>query len=693
MDFPSTRVALALQSAPYIILSIYAISRCIRQPAASFFYGLLTGITSLGALLLASAGEQLLAGSALSAAATASTRLSILCMLASIFAFLLLARHLTPLPRWLQGTLSALFFLNALLVLLAPAALRLPLLLLGMGACPLPFVFWRQSQRSTGATRRQVQWLGVALAFLLLNLPLIALGDRLPGGPALTSWAFFLHFLLSGIALCLGIAPPRWLWNFWQTGEQARINQLFNTALLSAAQPAPSTQPNPLTPLLEELLQHAMRALNCQAGVIERWNERANTFEALASASVKAPTLPRELLALKNGRLCEAFTRRQHLAAPLDTEHRFFHWCRASRGTLLAAPILANDKALGAVGLVSERPPLFPENHLALLQAFAQQIALWLVYSQPTQSAVSLKQMAETQQEKDEFIAVMVHELRSPLTVLKGRLQLLKRQFVKEGQTSALEAVSRLDPQFHRLQALIDAFVDVSYLDAGRFRLDPEPLDLTALINATVERNRNICTDHALVLEFTEAGKPANTTSGHPQPLWVMGDSSRLTQVLQVLLSQACHTTPAGSQITVRLGHSGAGAEAVVQVHDRGTGIPREKQAHVFLRLARSLTSSTGHGTGLELYISHETIRHHGGRMWVESSGIPGEGATFSFSLPLLDPQGIPPAADLSQAQGQTSQQHEASSKQGTADLLSLSLPRAQTNKSKEQPRQEVTSR
>ncbi|HEY7123981.1 MAG TPA: GAF domain-containing sensor histidine kinase [Ktedonobacterales bacterium] len=692
MDFPRTEAAFALQSAPYVILSLYAIRRFIRQPTASFFYGLLTGITSLGALLLAHIEGQLLDGSALSAAATTSTRLNILCLLCAIFFLFLLARHLTALPRWLQWSLTALFFLTTLLVL-APAALKAPLLLLSIGASPLPFVFWRQSQHCTGATRRQVQWLGVTLALLLLTLPLIALGDVLPPGPALISWALFPCFLLSGIALCLGIAPPRWLSNFWQTGERARIGQLFDTALLSAAQPAQSKRPDQLVPMLEELLQHALRALNCQTGVIERWNENANTFEALAEASVNAPTLPRELLALKNGRLCEAFTRQQSIATPLDTKHRFFRWCHAHGGTLLAAPILANGKALGVVGLACERPPLFPDNHLALLQAFAQQIALWLVSAQPSPESALFEQMTGQQQEKDEFMAVMVHELRSPLTVLKGRLQLLKRQFAKEGQTSALEAVNKLDPQFQRLQGLIDALVDVSYLDAGRFRLNREPLDLAALIDETLAQNRNLCADHALVLELTDAGKQGGTTSDHPQPLWVMGDFSRLTQVLQVLLNQACYATPAGSLITVHLGRSGAGGEAVVRVRDQGAGIPLEKQAWVFQRQARSLTNSTGQGTGLELYISYQTIRHHNGRMWVESSGVPGEGATFSFSLPLLDSQHAPWATDLSQAQDQAVRQNGASQERENADLSSLPLLQEQTSERQEQPRQEVASR
>lgn len=79
--------------------------------------------------------------------------------------------------------------------------------------------------------------------------------------------------------------------------------------------------------------------------------------------------------------------------------------------------------------------------------------------------------------------------------------------------------------------------------------------------------------------------------------------------------------------------------------------------------------------------------------MWVESSGLPGEGATFSFSLPLLDPQGVTSAAGLSQAQSQATHQNGDNSKRGNADLSSLSPPIEQASKSKEQPRQEVVSR
>jgi signal transduction histidine kinase len=690
MDFPRTEAALALQSVPYIILIIATISRFIRQPIASFFSGLLTGVAGLVALLLVHTGTRTQAEPAFSLS-TADTRFSILCFLGGVFALFLLARHLTHVARWLQWSLTALFFLNALLVMV-PAAFRLTALLFFIGVCPLPFVFWRQSQRNVGAARRQAQWIGAALVLVLAHLLLITTSDLTSLGAAATFWYSFFLSLLSGIALCLGFTPPRWLWNFWQTAERARIVRLFDHHLLGGTQPVPGTQSGGLAEMLEDVLQHAMRALTCQAGVIERWNETANTFEALASASATALASPRELFALKNGRLGEAFIRQRVMAAPLDTARRFLPWFRSSLGELLAAPILANGKAVGVLGLACEHPPLFPETHLSLLEAFAEQVALWLVYYQPSPTSTALlERAAQEQQAKDEFIAVMVHELRSPLTVLKGRLQLLKRQFTKENQASALESVNRLDPQIHRLEKLIDTFVDVSYLDAGRFRLNKEPLDLAALVGAVVERNRRLCTVHTLMVEGAEAGQSDAGTLDSPQPMWVLGDSSRLTQVLQVLLGQACTATPAGSAITVHLIRSEVEREAVVQVHDQGAGIPLEQQTQVFKRQMPSLTGpgEKMHKTGLELYISYETIRHHGGRMSLESSGLPGEGATFSFSLPLLSPQDVAAMGDLS-GPGQASRHHHTSQESGNAHLAHL--PRSADQASDREEHQEITS-
>jgi signal transduction histidine kinase len=694
MDFLRTGAALALQGAPYVILILYAISRFIRQATASFFYGFLIGITGLAALLLPWMGGQAFAGTTGPAFSTGSARLGMLSLLCAIFTLFLLARHLTALAGWLQWSLTALFLLTALL-LLTPAAFRLTTLLFLMGACALPFVFWRQSQRFTGATRKQVQWLGVALLLLLAHLLLLSVADLLSLGAVATSWATFFLFLGSGIALYLGFVPPRWLWNFWQAAEQARISQLFDLHLLGGTQPTSSLPPDHLTQRLDEVLRQAMRMLNCQAGVIERWNETAGTLEALASASATTLTSPREALALKNGRLCEAFTQQQVIAAPLDTEHRFLRWSRSSGGVLLAAPILANSRTLGVMGLACERPPLFPNHHLALLRVFAQQVALWLVYFRPPYTTtVALEQIAQEQREKDEFIAVMVHELRSPLTVLKGRLQLLKRKFAKDQQASAFEAVSRLDPQLRRLEELIDTVVDVSYLDAGRFRLNQEPLDLAALIDEAMEQHKRLCTAHTLVLERKDAGERRESTSDHSQPLRVLGDASRLTQVLHVLLNQACQATPAGDLLTVRLERSDASGEAIVQVQDRGAGIPPEKQAQVFQRQVRHLTGSSGqvHGTGLEIYISHEIVRYHGGRMWLESSGVPGEGAAFSFALPLLSPQEAASTAAPSQAPTHTPGLTTLPPERESTRSPRLPLSADQAGKRKTQLRQEITN-
>ncbi len=693
MDVSTTEIALALQSVPYLLLITLTISRLLQRPIASFFSGLLVGVTSLAALLLTHAGAPGSAGAAYALATAATARLGLLGLLCACFVLFLLARHLTRIARWQQWGLSALLCCNVLLVA-APDALRLTALLFFLGACPLPFVFWRQSQHSVGAARRQVQWIGAALALLLAQLLLLACAELLPTDTAATSWASLVLFLLSGIALCLGFVPPRWLWNFWQAAERERNEQLFDQHLLNSPQPASGPQPERLAQMLEHVLQHAMQTLNCQAGVIERWNETANTFETLASASAEARISPRELLALKNGHLCEAFTEQRALAALLDTEQRFLPWGRSSLGALLAAPIVIGGKAQGVLGLVCERPPLFPDQHLALLQVFAQQVALWLVSAQPSATTQLMERLAQEQREKDEFIAVMVHELRSPLTVLKGRLQLLKRQLAKDNQTSVLEAITRLDQQFLRLEELIDTFVDVSYLDAGRFHLNKEPLDLAALVAGIAKRNRRHCAVHSLVLEEPETAQPDGSSADRPQPLWVMGDASRLTQVLQILFNQACQAASADTTITVRLRRAETGGEALVHISYQGASIPPEQQAQVFQRQVRSLTSPAGktHGTGLELYISYETLHHHGGRLWVESSGVPGEGATFSFALPLLSPQEAALAVDLPPEQVPGRGIHDPDSKR---EHTHLSLPLRSTDQAsdgKEQPHQEITS-
>lgn len=170
------------------------------------------------------------------------------------------------------------------------------------------------------------------------------------------------------------------------------------------------------------------------------------------------------------------------------------------------------------------------------------------------------------------------------------------------------------------MNLLITEMMDVAHLRSNQFELHHEPnTDLVALAQGIVEQYRVLTTDHSIHFEANESSITGEF------------DVPRLEQVLNNLLENAIKYSPAGTEVTVRVWR--AGDEAAIAVHDEGKGITPEEQAHIFERFYRGITSGRWDGLGLGLYIVHDIVSHHGGRLTLEST--PGSGSTFTFWLPL----------------------------------------------------------
>ncbi len=222
---------------------------------------------------------------------------------------------------------------------------------------------------------------------------------------------------------------------------------------------------------------------------------------------------------------------------------------------------------------------------------------------------------------KDQFITVAAHEIKTPVTAIKGFAQTLARapDACTPRYQKALETIVQ---QSDRIDALVRDFLDVSRMRWGRVKLSPERIDLAALVAEGVRRKAATAPKHHLVITRQD-------------PAWVSGDRERLNQVLENLLDNAIRYSPHGGTVEVRLCREAA--RAVVSIRDQGVGIPKERQAHLFERFYRAHIG-TPHdygGLGVGLYISREIVRRHGGDIWFESEE--GKGSTFYFSLPLAD--------------------------------------------------------
>ena len=233
--------------------------------------------------------------------------------------------------------------------------------------------------------------------------------------------------------------------------------------------------------------------------------------------------------------------------------------------------------------------------------------------------------LQEADRRKDEFLAMLAHELRNPLTPIRNAAHILGQPGLNEPRiTWARDIIER---HVSHLTRLVDDLVDLSLVVQGRIVLKRERVELTAMI------------DQAL-----EAVRPLMEARGHrcevrlpPQPIWLEGDPVRLVQVLINLLDNAVKYSPDGGHVEIAAGT--AGREAEIRVRDQGIGIPAPLLPHIFELFRqgeRNLDRRQG-GMGIGLTMVRRLIELHGGRVEAKSAGA-GRGATFILHLPLSEP-------------------------------------------------------
>lgn len=240
-----------------------------------------------------------------------------------------------------------------------------------------------------------------------------------------------------------------------------------------------------------------------------------------------------------------------------------------------------------------------------------------------TVCVVGLRDISERralQRMQQDFIAMVSHELQTPLTSLKGYAQFMQRR-----ETYSAKAVDTILSQVNRLERLIGDLLALTRLESGRLELRRAPLDLVALVRSSVEQAAQLSADHHVSLDV-----PA-------EPLTGCWDQDRLTQILDNLLTNAIKYSPGGGEIRVRV--EDLADEAQVTISDNGVGIPPEALPYLFQRFYRvSNPHTNAQGLGLGLYITKALVDAHGGQIRAESTV--GQGTTISFTLPYAPPNG-----------------------------------------------------
>lgn len=235
--------------------------------------------------------------------------------------------------------------------------------------------------------------------------------------------------------------------------------------------------------------------------------------------------------------------------------------------------------------------------------------------------ARDISERRELERRKDEFISMASHELKTPVTALKGFTQLLLRRLQSRSDEEAIHFLARMDAQITRLAILISDMLDLSKMQNGQLAYRMQRFDLAELVREIVENVQETTHTHHLLLEKTV-------------DVQVYGDRDRIGQVLMNLLTNAIKYSPTADRVIVCMAIQEE--NVLVSVQDFGIGISQAEQENIFQRFYQvdEPVGKTYPGLGIGLYIASSIIERHQGRLWVQSRK--GEGSIFRFSLPLV---------------------------------------------------------
>jgi signal transduction histidine kinase len=451
--------------------------------------------------------------------------------------------------------------------------------------------FWLASRNLPSVQKARMRALSFGFAVLILILVVDVFG-----GDAVHSPAAIIATQLIALAMVpviyVSFAPPGIVRGVWRMREAADLRAAIQDLLIFS----PTRQD-----LAERATGWAKRLLGAQGAFIVDSNGTIVASSGVDDAEVI------EIMGA-------------HLGAPEGG----IEAPRPGRGAVIVAPLHLTE-GMGFLGVTAGPfTPLFGSDEVNQLQGYSSSVTAGLERVRVTE------RLAAIEKNKTQFLNLASHELRGPLTVVRGYVSMLEDGLLGNLNERGRKAAPVISAKVLEMNALIEQMIEAARLEDGALMLRPEPTDLRDVVSAAVDAARPLVDDkHQILLKCPE------------RPVRARVDGDRIKTIVANLVGNAIKYSPAGGVVEIEL--VSRGGTARVMVKDQGVGIAKEDLSILFTRFGRVSTPETDHlpGTGLGLYLGRQLARLHNGEITVDSD--PGRGSTFTLHLPVSDSAGTGP--------------------------------------------------
>jgi signal transduction histidine kinase len=353
------------------------------------------------------------------------------------------------------------------------------------------------------------------------------------------------------------------------------------------------------------------------------WDEEAGMLRLAENVNVNDKVLGSRALRSGEGVVGRAFDTREPLIVN-DYQHWEGRTAVGEAGGLrasLAVPLVRSGRALGVLTIRSyDQTAAYTDDDARMLSLFGDQVAAALTTIEAfSRQRQAVEQLERLNRAKSEFVSIVSHEFRTPLTGIQGFSEMMRDEQLSMEEMR--EYAGDINKDVQRLNRMINEMLDLDRMESGRMTIHPERLDFNAVIDDAASRVRPNAPNHTLTLDL------------QPDLPQIQADRDRMTQVASNLLNNAIKYSPTGGRIT--LSTRAEGDQLLFDVRDEGLGIPKDALETIFERYSRVDSQATKdiQGTGLGLPIVRQIVQLHGGRVWAESEL--GRGSVFHVVLPL----------------------------------------------------------